>query len=130
MRIGVLKNLRFEEIETIIERAEAIEAKQPRRRGGFGFSHLESPVDPPDLKELETALEAIPQPARMEMLALIWIARGDYRTGAFEEALAYAHEHYGSSDVRYLADKWASLATYLRVGLNEMPANWPTDSAT
>ena len=46
MRIGVLKNLRFEEIETIIERAEAIEAKQPRRRGGFGFSHLESPVAP------------------------------------------------------------------------------------
>jgi len=79
----VLKNLRLEEIETIIERAEAIEAKHPRRRGGFGFSHLESPVDPPDLKELETALEAIPQPARMEMLALIWIARGDYRTGAF-----------------------------------------------
>ena len=130
MRIGVLKNLRFEEIETIIKRAEAIEATHPRRRGGFGFSHLESPVDPPDLKELETALEAIPQPARMEMLALIWIARGDYRTGAFEEALAYAREHYGSSDVRYLADKWASLATYLRVGLKEMPANWPTDSAT
>ena len=66
----------------------------------------------------------------MEMLALIWIARGDYRTDAFEEALAYAREHYGSSDVRYLADKWASLATYLRVGLKEMPANWPTDSAT
>ena len=66
----------------------------------------------------------------MEMLALIWIARGDYRPDAFEEALAYAREHYQSADVGYLADKWRSLTTYLRVGLREMPANWPTDSAT
>jgi hypothetical protein len=79
---------------------------------------------------MEAALEAIPQPARMEMLALIWIARGDYRTDSFEEALAYAQEHYQSADVRYLADKWASLVTYLRVGLKEMPANWPANTAT
>jgi len=47
MRIGVLKNLRLEEIETIIERAEAIEAKHPRRRGGFGFSHSRKPGGSP-----------------------------------------------------------------------------------
>ena len=119
---GVLKHLRHDEIETIIKRAEAIETKHPPKRQ-LRFSNLESPVDPPDLKELEAALGAIPQPARMEMLALIWIARGDYQPDAFEDALAYGREQFQSADVRYLADKWASLATYLRVGLREMPAN-------
>ena len=75
----MLKNLRLSEIETIIKQAEAIETKHPPKRQ-LRFSDLESPVDPQDLKGLEAALEAIPQPARMEMLALIWIARGDYRT--------------------------------------------------
>jgi hypothetical protein len=126
----VLKNLQLNEIETIIKLADAIETKHPRTRGSFGFSHHASPVDSPDLKELEAGLEALPHPARMEMLALIWIARGDYRADAFEEALAYAREHYQSSDVRYLADKWGSLATYLKVGLREMPANWPANAAT
>ena len=126
----MLINLRPNEIENIIKLAEAIETKHPRQRRSFGVSKLESPDDPPDLKELEAALEAISQPARMEMLALIWVARGDYRLDAFEEALAYAREHYQSADVHYLADKWGFLATYLRVGLREMPANQPTNSAT
>jgi hypothetical protein len=130
MRTRVLKNLRLDEIDKIIELAQAIEAKHPRRKGSLGLSSSESMVDPADLKELEAALEAIPPPARMEMLALVWIARGDYPIEAFEEALAYAGEYSGSSDVRYLADKWASLATYLRIGLKEMPSNWPTNSAT
>ena len=125
----MLKILRLSEIETIIKQAEAIETNYPPKRQ-LWFSNVESPVDPPDLKVLEAALEAIPQPARMEMLALIWIARGDYRADAFEEASAYARDHYQSSDVRYLAEKWGSLATYLRVGLKEMPANWPTISET
>lgn len=126
----MLKNLRLNEIENIIKLAEAIETKHPRQRRSFGFSKSDNPVDPPDLKELTGALEAISQPARMEMLALIWIARGDYQPEAFEEALGYAREHYQSADVSYLAEKWGSLATYLRVGLKQMPANWPANSAT
>ena len=122
--------MRTTDIETIIKLAEAIETKHPRRSSFGSLILRKAPVDPAaDLKELEAALEAIPQPARMEMLALIWIARGDYRADAFDEALAYARENYQSADVRYLADKWASLATYLRVGLKEIPANWPADTA-
>ena len=82
----MLTNLRPDEIENIIKLAEAIETKHPRQRRNFGVSKLESPDDPPDLKELKAALEAISPPARMEMLALIWVARGDYRLDAFEES--------------------------------------------
>jgi hypothetical protein len=86
----VLKNLRPNQMENIIKLAEAIEIKHPRQIRIFGVSNLDSSADSPDLKELEAALEAIPQLARMEMLALIWIARDDYRTDAFEEALVRA----------------------------------------
>ena len=121
----MLKNLRPDQIENIIKLAEAIESKHPRQKRQFGVVKPENPADTPDLQELEAALKAISPPARMEMLALVWIARGDYRPEAFEEALAYAREYYQSADVRYLTDKWGSLATYLRFGLREMPANWP-----
>ena len=94
----MLKNLRRNQIENIIKLAEAIETKHPRQRRQYGGPSLDRPADPPDLKELEAALEAIAQPARMEMLALVWVDRGDYRPDAFEEALAYAHENYQSAD--------------------------------
>lgn len=123
--------MRTTDIETIIKLSEAIETKHPPKKP-LRFTNLaeSAGVLAADLKDLEAALEAIPQPARMEMLALIWIARGDYRADAFDEALAYARENYQFADVRYLADKWASLATYLRVGLKDIPANWPADTAT
>ena len=103
-------------------------SKHPRIPVGRGLR----PHDPealersqPDLQELIAALEAIAPLARMEMLALIWVGRGDYKFQQFDEALAYARQNFDTCDVPYMTEKWASLSTYLREGLKQIPTVRP-----
>ena len=117
-----------QDLAQVIKIAGALEAKHPRIPVGRGLR----PHDPeprersqPDLQELIAALEAITRLARMEMLALIWVGRGDYKLEQFEEALEYARQNFDTCDVTYMAEKWASLSTYLREGLKQIPTVRP-----
>jgi hypothetical protein len=48
------------------------------------------PFDHPTRKALQEAIEALSTPARRELLALVWIAQGDYGAAQLAKAVADA----------------------------------------
>lgn len=72
------------------------------------------PVEPlPEANALVQAIEALPREQQTELLALMWLGRGDYPT--FAEAMERAQQWQGSVAV-YLADK-SPLSEYLSAGV-------------
>jgi hypothetical protein len=65
---------------------------------------------------LREAIQALGNDARMELMALMWIGRGDFG-GTFEDALKHAWRNSNETDAAYIAEKAPVLPAYLRDGL-------------
>jgi Protein of unknown function (DUF3775) len=63
---------------------------------------LEATPDNPTRQELVAALDALNDDQRIEILALMWVGRGDFDRGEWPDALAQAREIHNAAETRYL----------------------------
>lgn len=63
---------------------------------------LEDTADNPTRQELEGALQALDDTQRIELLALMWLGRGDYDASEWSEALNQAREVHDEHEIDYL----------------------------
>jgi hypothetical protein len=78
---------------------------------------LEATDDNPTGQELAAALDALDDEQRIEVLALMWIGRGDFSRDEWREALAQAREVHNEKETDYLVGT-PLLADYLEIGLD------------
>lgn len=77
---------------------------------------LEETVDNPTEQELVSALDALDDDQRVEILALMWLGRGDFDRGEWRSALAQAREVHNAGETSYLVGT-PLLADYLEEAL-------------
>lgn len=80
---------------------------------------LEATGDNPTLLELRSALEDLNEDEMTELLALVWIGRGDYSRGEWKGAQAAASEARDARAVSYLLET-PNLGDLLEQGLAEL----------
>jgi len=119
----MLKCLTIAQIHAIIEQAEKLNLKHPPSDIGIraGSDEAKDRVlqYETDGKPLKREIGRLDHDARMELMALVWVGRGD---GDFESCLEHARQNTDEGDVPYIAEKAMSLPTYLRNGLKKIGA--------
>jgi len=80
---------------------------------------LEDTGDNPTEQELTAALDALDDEQRVELLALMWLGRGDFERGEWREALARAREVHNEAETGYLLGT-PLLADYLEEALDAL----------
>jgi hypothetical protein len=78
---------------------------------------LEATGDNPTERELAGALDGLDDDQRIEILALMWLGRGDFGRDEWQEALAQARETHNAAETEYLMGT-PLLADYLEEGLS------------
>jgi len=125
----MLKDLQLTDVFSVIEAAERANAASPPSELGMrlseGLALFTGPT--PEDAALEQSIRALSHKARMELMALIWIGRGDDReaiardpNGTYLACLAHARRNSDAGDVHYVAERSLSLPTYLREGLKTL----------
>ena len=77
---------------------------------------LEATPDNPIQQELSAALNALDDEQRIEILALMWLGRGDFDRSEWRAALAQAREIHNAHETSYLLGT-PLLADYLEEGI-------------
>jgi hypothetical protein len=117
-----LKKLAF-----IIERAREFDAEvDPVDEGSgsnqaddAGVAILEDTPDNPIRDELTDALNALNVDEQDEVLALLWVGRGDFSRAEWRDALKLARQRRNERETRYLTGT-PLLGDYLAQGLEEL----------
>jgi hypothetical protein len=100
----------LEKLAFIIEKAREFDAEVPADEGDSGSNpaddgESEILLDTPDnstLEELKDAIEGLNTDEQEELLALIWIGRGDFGKTDWREAMELARQSRTSSEADYL----------------------------
>jgi hypothetical protein len=124
----LLSALRLADLAAIIEAAEArarenkawlSKHRETGRRLTVSFNAMALDRTPhPEHKRLCRLVEALSLDARHQLMAVMWIGRGDESPDRFAAAVAYARE-YPVIGVAYICGK-APLAKYLRAGVTKL----------
>jgi hypothetical protein len=80
---------------------------------------LEATGDNPTEEELAGALNGLDDEQRIEVLALMWLGRGDFDRDEWREALDQAREVHNENETSYLMGT-PLLADYLEIGLDRL----------
>lgn len=83
---------------------------------------LEDEADNPVQCELRVAIRQLSEEAKVTLVALAWLGRGDYEPGEWREALAAARARSEASTARYLMGM-PLLGDYLEDGADELGIN-------
>lgn len=83
------------------------------------ISILEATADNPTEEELTAALNSLDDDQRIEILALMWLGRGDFEPEEWRQALAQARETRNEGEIFYLIGT-PLLADYLEAGLDAL----------
>jgi len=113
-------NIPLEHLAYIIEKAREFDAEtapvdaDPTANPDDEDSRaiLEDTVDNPSRSELVAALEALDDDQQTEMLALMWLGRGDFVAAEWRDALAQARDIRNEREIDYLVGT-PLLADYL-----------------
>jgi len=108
----------------IVEKARAFDAETPPVDTDSGSNPsddnevaiLEATADNPIQQELSAALNALDDEQRIEILALMWLGRGDFDRSERRAALAQAREIHNAHETSYLLGT-PLLADYLEEGI-------------
>ncbi len=79
---------------------------------------LEDTPDNPAEQELIGAIDQLTEPERVELVALVWLGRGDYEMSEWRDALHAAAEAHNGKEAAYLAGT-PLLADYIEEGLSQ-----------
>jgi len=114
----------LEKLTYIIEKAREFDAEVPADPDEGGSNEadddereilLDTP-DNPTLQELRGAIEGLNSDEQEELLALIWLGRGDYAANEWREALREARSARTATEADYLIGT-PLLADYLEEGV-------------
>ena len=117
----------LEQLAYIIEKAREFDAETPPVDAGSGSNPtddndvaiLEDTGDNPTRQELAAALDALDDDQRIEVLALMWLGRGDFDRDEWRDALAQAREIHNERETGYLIGT-PLLADYLEEALDAL----------
>ena len=120
-------DLNAEDICSIIERAREFHAKEavviPEQPGSYSddwaMQVLADHVDDPTFRELKYTINSLEQEQQANLVALMWIGRGDYSGEEWEEALAQARDRWTERTAEYLIST-PLLPEYLEEGLAQL----------
>lgn len=79
---------------------------------------LEDLADDPTLQELTAALESLNEDEQLDLIALVWVGRGDYDINEWEEARRQATEMTDQHIPRYLIET-PLVSDFLEEGLSQ-----------
>jgi hypothetical protein len=99
----------LEKLAYVIEKAREFDAQVPSdaEEGSNAADDdereilLDTPDDPTE-QELRDAIDGLGIPERQELLALMWLGRGDYDAESWSEALQQARQTQSASETAYL----------------------------
>jgi hypothetical protein len=116
----------LETLAYIIEKAREFDAEVPSdaEEGSNADDDDERQIlldtpDNPTAQELRSALDGLNVDEREELLALLWLGRGDYDAGNWSEALKQARQTRTASETAYLLGT-PLLADYLEEGVSAL----------
>jgi len=117
----------LEKLAFIIIKAREFEAEEPATGMASGSNPsddgaraiLEDSPDNPVRQELADAVDGLNQPERIELLALLWLGRGDYDKDQWREALRDAAQLHDGKETDYLIGT-PLLPSHLEDGLSEL----------
>jgi len=115
----------LDQLAYIIEKAREFDAETAPVDSDSGsnpsddkdVSILEDTGDNPTRQELAAALNGLDDEQRIELLALMWVGRGDFDREEWRAALVQARDIHNESETDYLIGT-PLLADYLEVGLD------------
>lgn len=84
-----------------------------------GIDILDDTADNPVRAELLAAIRSLNLDERQELLALVWLGRGDYEVVEWNDALEIARERYNSHEPQYLLGT-PLLGDYLEEALTKL----------
>lgn len=77
---------------------------------------LDASLDNPTRKELFAAIRSLNEDQRIELLALMWVGRGDFSREEWDEALSTASDRHNGREAKYLIGT-PLLGDYIEEGL-------------
>ena len=99
----------LEKLAYVIEKAREFDAQVPSdaEEGSNAADDDEREIlldtpDNPTKQELRDAIDGLGIPERQELLALMWLGRGDYDAESWSEALQQARQTQSASETTYL----------------------------
>lgn len=116
----------LEKLAYIIEKAREFDAEVPSdaEEGSNAADDDERQIlldtpDNPTEQELRDAIDGLGILERQELLALMWLGRGDYDAGSWSEALRQARETQSATETEYLLGT-PLLGDYLEEGASAL----------
>jgi hypothetical protein len=117
----------LEKLAYIIVKAREYDAEVPPVDEGSGSNPsddaerdvLEESPENPTYQELVDAIEGLSEPERIELLALMWLGRGDYSKEEWRDAVLEARRLHDEKETDYLVGT-PLLAAYLEEGLSQL----------
>jgi hypothetical protein len=117
----------LEKLAFIIEKAREFDAEVDpvdenpgsNQADDAGVAILEDTPDNPVLEELTNALDDLNVDEQDEVLALMWVGRGDFGRAEWRDALRQAHQTRNPRETRYLVGT-PMLGDYLAQGIEEL----------
>jgi len=116
----------LEKLAYIIEKAREFDAEVPSdaEEGSNAADDDEREIlldtpDNPSAQELRAAIDGLNIDEREELLALVWLGRGDYDAQNWSEALRQARQTQTSTETAYLLGT-PLLADYLEEGVSAL----------
>jgi len=123
----MLVHLTKPEILAIVELAELNNSAYPESEIGTieeeAHEQHGTPIPHAEREALKQAISSLSLEARLELVALIWFARGNAPKDSFAVHLTLAKGASGAGDVEYIAEKSPSLPMYLRTGMDRLISN-------
>ncbi len=121
-------SISLEKLAYIVEKAREYDAEVPTdsdaAEGSDAVDDQEREVlfdtpDNPTAQELRDAIDGLNVDEREELLALMWLGRGDYDARSWREALQQARDTQSSTETEYLLGT-PLLADYLEEGVEAL----------
>jgi hypothetical protein len=116
----------LEKLAYIVEKAREFDAEVPSdaEEGSNAADDDERQIlldtpDNPTEQELRDAIDGLGIPERQELLALMWLGRGDYDAESWSEALQQARETQSAIETNYLLGT-PLLGDYLEEGASAL----------
>jgi len=116
----------LEKLAYIIEKAREFDAEVPSdaEEGSNAADDAEREIlldtpDNPTTQELRDAIDGLNIDEREELLALVWLGRGDYNAENWSEALQQARQTQTATETAYLLGT-PLLADYLEEGVSAL----------
>lgn len=121
----------IETLEFIISKAREYDVQVPAVDEDSGSNPgddrdvdiLDASIGNPTRKELFAAISSLNEDERIELLALMWVGRGDFSATEWEEALSTASERHNGREAKYLIGT-PLLAIISRKGWSRSASMW------